>query len=95
MLQVVLNNGHKWITTEHAKQIACDFCQIHDDVAFKTAVDVLHDQRILIHFDNSEEFNKLVVLDLQSWLIDIMKKVITVKRYDDGEKEFMDFCVEM
>lgn len=42
-LQDFLNNSHKWITTEHEKQIECDFCQIHDDVAFKTAVDFLHD----------------------------------------------------
>ncbi|XP_074629654.1 uncharacterized protein LOC141887276 isoform X4 [Acropora palmata] len=87
MLQVFLNKGHKWITIKHAKQIASDFCQIHDDVAFKTAIDFLHDQRILIHFDDTDELNKLVVLDLQ-WLIDIMKKVITIKRYDDAEREF-------
>ena len=87
MLQVLLNNGRKWITIKHAKQIASDFCQIHDDVEFKTAIDFLHDQRILIHFDNTDELNKLVVLDLQ-WLIDVMKKVITIKRYDDAEREF-------
>ena len=34
-----------------------------------------------------DELNKLVVLDLQS-LIDVMKKVITIKRYDDAEREF-------
>ncbi|XP_044169489.1 uncharacterized protein LOC114951217 [Acropora millepora] len=87
MLQVFLNNGHKWISIERAKKIAYDFCQIHSDVAFKTAIDFLHDQRILIHFDNTTELNKLVILDLQ-WLIDVMKKVITIKRYDDGEGEF-------
>ena len=87
MLQVFLKNGHKWITIESAKKIAYDFCQIHDDVAFKTAIDFLHDQRILIHFDSTDELNKLVVLDLQ-WLIDVMKKVITIKRYDDAEREF-------
>ena len=87
VLQVFLNNGRKWITIELAKQIASDFCHIHDDVAFKTAIDFLHDQRILLHFDNSDELNKLVVLDLQ-WLIDVMKEVITIKRYDDGEREF-------
>ena len=87
MLQVFLNNGHKWISIERAKQIAHDFCHIHGDVAFKIAIDFLHDQRILIHFDNTDDLNKLVVLDLQ-WLVDIMKEVITIKRYDDGEREF-------
>ena len=72
MLQVFLNNGHKWISIERAKKIAYDSCQIHSDVAFKTAIDFLHDQRILIHFDNTTELNKLVILDLQ-WLIDVMK----------------------
>ena len=87
MLQVFLNNGHKWISIECAKKIAYDFCKIHSDVAFKTAIDFLHDQRILIHFDNTKELNKIVILDPQ-WLIDVMKKVITIKRYDDGEGEF-------
>ena len=87
MLQGLLHKGNKWITIEHAKQIAYDFCHIHKDVAFKTAIDFLHDQRILIHFDNTEELNKLVVLDLQ-WLVDVMKGVITIKRYDDEEREF-------
>ncbi|XP_074628662.1 uncharacterized protein LOC141886412 [Acropora palmata] len=87
MLQVFLNNGHKWISIERAKQIAHDFCHIHGDVAFKTAIDFLHDQRILIHFDNTDDLNKLIVLDLQ-WLVDVMKEVITIKRYDDGEREF-------
>ena len=86
-LQVFLNDGHKWISIERAKKIASDFCQIQSDVAFKTAIDFLHDQRILIHFDNTKALNKLVILDLQ-WLIDVMKKVITIKRYDDGEREF-------
>ena len=85
-LQVL--KGHKCIAVERAKQIAHE-CQIRDDVAFKTAIDFLHDQRILIHFDNTDKLNKLVVLDLQ-WLIDVMKKVITIKRFDDGEREFMD-----
>ena len=87
MLQRLLNKGHKWITIERAKQIAHDFCHIHDDLAFKTAIDFLHDQRILIHFGDTKELNKLVVLDLQ-WLVDVMKKVITIKRYDDEEREF-------
>ena len=86
-LQVLKNKGHKWITINQARQIASASCKIHDDAAFKTAIDFLHDQRLLLHFDNTDELNKLVVLDLQ-WLIDVMKKVITIKRYDDGERKF-------
>ena len=87
MLQVFLNNGYKWISIDRAKNVAYDFCQIRSDVEFKTAIDFLHHERILIHFDNTTELNNLVILDLQ-WLIDVMKKVITIKRYDDGEREF-------
>ena len=87
ILRVFRNAGRKWITIDHAKRIANEFCKIHDHVAFKTAIDFLHDQRILIHFDNTNDLNKLVVLDLQ-WLIDVMKEVITIKRYDGGEREF-------
>ena len=87
MLQGFLNKDHKWISIERAKQIAHDFCHIHDDEAFKTAIDFFHDQRILIHFDDTKELNKLVVLDLQ-WLVDVMKEVITIKRYDDEERAF-------
>ena len=49
----------------------------------------LHDLRTLIHFDDTKELNKLVVLDSQ-WLVDIFKKVITVKPYDPKEKKFLD-----
>ena len=84
-LQVVLDEGHKWITIEHAKRIASEVCQIHDNQEFVTLLDFLHDQRILIHFGDTLELNKLVVLDPQ-WLIDVFKAVITVKRYDQQER---------
>ncbi|XP_015775988.1 PREDICTED: uncharacterized protein LOC107354090 isoform X3 [Acropora digitifera] len=89
VLQVVLDEGHKWITIEHAKRIASEFCQIHDDQEFVTLLDFLHDQRILIHFSDTVELNKLVVLDPQ-WLIDVFKAVITVKRYDQQERGLND-----
>ncbi|XP_067026632.1 uncharacterized protein [Acropora muricata] len=88
-LQVVLGEGHKWITIEHAKRIASEICQIHDDQEFVTLLDFLHDQRILIHFSDTGELNKLVVLDPQ-WLIDVFKAVITVKRYDQQERGLND-----
>ena len=79
-LKVVLDEGHKRITFEHARRIASEVCQIHDDQEFKTVLDFLHDQRIIIHFDGTDELNKLVVLDPQ-WLIDVFKKVITCLLY--------------
>ena len=88
-LQVVLDEGHKWMTIEHAKRIASEVCQIHDHQEFVTLLDFLHDQRILIHFSDTVELNKLVVLDPQ-WLIDVFKAVITVKRYDQQERGLND-----
>ena len=93
-LQVVLDEGHKWITVEHAKRIASEVCQIHDDQEFVTVLDFLHDQRILIHFDDTVELNKLVVLDPQ-WLIDVFKTVITVKRYDQQEMGLNDLWLKL
>ena len=80
-LQVTLGEGHKWIYLEHARRIAAEVCQIYDNEEFVTLLDFLHDQRILIHFDDTPELNKLVVLDPQ-WLIDVFKKVITVQLSD-------------
>ena len=93
-LQNVLDEGHKWITIEHAKRIACEVCQIHDDQEFETVLDFLHDQRILIHFDDTVELNKLVVLDPQ-WLIDVFKTVITVPRYDQQERGLNDLWLKL
>ena len=93
-LQILLDEGHKWITIEHAKQIASKVCQIHDVQEFVTVLNFLHDQRILIHFDETVELNKLVVLDPQ-WLIDVFKTVITVKRYDHLKRGFKDLWLKL
>ena len=93
-LQGVLDEGHKWITIEDAKQIASEVCQIHDDQEFVTVLDFLHDQRILIHFDDTVKLDKLVVLDPQ-WLIDVFKTVITVKRYDQQERGLNDLWLKL
>ena len=93
-LKLVLDEGHKRITFEHAKRIASEVCQIHDDQEFVTVLDFLHDQRIIIHFDDTDELNKLVVLDPQ-WLIDVFKKIITVRRFDHIERGFKDLWLKL
>ena len=93
-LQLVLDEGYKCITIEHAKRIASEVCKIHDDQEFVTVLDFLHDQRILIHFGDTVELNKLVVLDPQ-WLIDVFKTVITVKRYDQQERGLNDLWLKL
>ena len=93
-LEDILDEGHKRITFEQAKRIASEVCQIHDHQEFVTVLDFLHDQRIIIHFDDTDELNKLVVLDPQ-WLIDVFKKVITVKRFDHTESGFLDLWLKL
>ncbi len=88
-LQVMKEDGIQWIYLERAKEIASEVCEINDDQEILTLLNFLHDQRILIHFDDTPELEKLVVLDAQ-WLIDVFKKVITVKRYDHKERKFKD-----
>ncbi|XP_044166090.1 uncharacterized protein LOC122950038 [Acropora millepora] len=93
-LKVVLDEGHKRITFEHARRIASEICQIHDYQEFLTVLDFLHDQRIIIHFDDTDELNELVVLDPQ-WLIDVFKEVITVKRFDRIESGFKNLWLKL
>ena len=88
-LHVMKEHGNRWISLERAKEIASEVCKIGDDQEILTLLNFLHDQRILIHFDDTPELDKLVVLDPQ-WLIDVFKKVITVKRFDQEEREFKD-----
>lgn len=85
-LKLLSKTHRKWITLEEAKEIASKNCKIDDEFEFQTLLNFLHDQRILIHFDDTPELKKMVILDTQ-WLIEVFKKVITVKRYEatDGE----------
>ena len=77
-LQTKVNDGKKWISLEDTKQIASKMCHIEDDREFTTLLNFLHDQRILIHFDNNPLLNNMVILDPQ-WLVDLFTSVITVK----------------
>ena len=88
-LQGTVKEGQKWISLGMAKQIASEVCQIDDDQEFLTLLNFLHDQRILIHFDDTPMLNNMVVLDPQ-WLVDVFKQVITVKPYDPKEREFAE-----
>ncbi len=93
-LQVMKEDGHKWISLDSAKQIASEVCNVVDDKQFHTLLNFLHDQRILIHFDDTPELNKLVVLDPQ-WLIDVFKEVITIRPYHGKEKQFRELWCKL
>ena len=86
-LQVMREGGKKWISCDAAKTIASEACNITGDQKFQTLLNFLHDKRILIHFNDTPELDKLVVLDPQ-WLIDVFKMVITVRPYNPKERKF-------
>ncbi|KAL9963892.1 hypothetical protein ACROYT_G027447 [Oculina patagonica] len=86
-LQVMKEDGHKCILLDRAKQIASEVCNVVDEKQFHALLNFLHDQRVLIHFDDTPELNRLVVLDPQ-WLIDVFKEVITVRPYHGKERKF-------
>ena len=87
-LQAKKEVGNKRISLESAKDIAKNDCNIVDEKEFETLMNYLHDIRSLIHYEDTVRLNTLVVLDPQ-WLVDVFKKVITVKPYDPQEKEFL------
>ena len=82
--------GNPYIDLEEAKTIARDKCRINDDQQFFTMLNFLHDQRILIHFDDPPELKDLVILD-PHWLIDLFRKVITVKPHT-GDMDYREEC---
>ena len=86
-VRVLLEEGYNWISLEKAKKIALEACGISIEKQFLTLLNFLHDRRILIHFDNTPELNKMVILDPQ-WLIDIFKKIITITPYQSSERKF-------
>ena len=86
-LHITEKDGHKWISLESAKQIASEVCQIVDDQEFLALLNFLHDQRIIIHFDDTPELCKFVVLDPQ-WLIYVFSRVITVQPNVHKDKKF-------
>ena len=73
--------GKPFISLNDAKKIASEECKIVDDQQFNTLMNFLHDQRILIHFGDTPVLERMVILNPQ-WLIDLFKRVITVKCYD-------------
>ena len=93
-LQAVKKKGYKCITLQTAKDVASKHCKIYEDKEVKTLMNYLHDLRRLIHFDDTAELNKLIVLNPQ-WLVDIFKKVITIKPNNYREKKFVDLWCKL
>ena len=85
-LREMVKDGTKWIHVENAKRIALEVCGISIEEQFLTMLNLLHDQRVLIHFDDTPELNKIVILDPQ-WLVDVFKKVITIPPFKKSKRE--------
>ena len=94
VLQCLRNEKYKYITIEKAREIASNKCGINDNAQFQTMLDFLHDQKVLIHFKETSQLNTLVILDPQ-WLIDIFKKVITIRPYEVTEKVLVQYWLKM
>ncbi|XP_078349581.1 uncharacterized protein LOC144634481 isoform X2 [Oculina patagonica] len=78
-------NGEPYIYLDEAERIARNECEIVDKEQFRTLLNFLHDQRILIHFEGTPELEKIVILDLQ-WLINLFRSVITIPSGEDKWK---------
>ena len=88
-MQAKKDEGNKWISLKETKEFACEVCNVSDEEEFRTLLNFLHDQRVLIHFDDTPELSKMVVLDTQ-WLINVFKEVITIRPFDNKEKKFKE-----
>ena len=93
-LQLLRKERKKWIPISEARQIASDKCGIDHDEQFRTLLNFLHDQKVLIHFNETPELENMVILDPQ-WLIDVFKKVITVKQYKHTEHNVEELWLKL
>ena len=89
VLHLLSKEGYNWVPIEKARQIAAEECGICDDNQFRTLLNFLHDQRVWIHFTESPALENVVILSAQ-WLIDVFKKVITFKGWEDVEDDFKE-----
>ena len=76
----------QFITLGEAREIARDKCEMVDEKELDTAINFMHDQRILIHFDETPKLKDMVILDPE-WLIHLFREVITVKTYDSSKSK--------
>ena len=90
VLYLLMSKGRERISIEEARQIASDECGIDDDVKFRTVLNFLHDQKVLINFNELPELESMVILNPQ-WLVDVFKEVITFKSFNPPENSVESF----
>ena len=64
-LQAKKEVGNKRISLETPKDFAKNDCNIVDSTEFETLLNCLHDIRSLIHYEDTVQLNKFLVLDPQ------------------------------
>ena len=84
--EALMGKTDHFISLDEARRIARDECGINDEQQIETSLNFLHDLRILIHFHDTPKLKDMVILDPQ-WLIDLFRKVITVKPYERKSDE--------
>ena len=90
VLYLLMSKGRERIFIEEARQVAVDECGIDDDVTFRTVLNFLHDQKVLINFNELPELESMVILNPQ-WLVDVFKEVITFKSFNPPENSVESF----
>ena len=90
VLYLLMSKGRERISIEEARQIASDECGIDDNVKFRTVLNFLHDQKVLINFNELPELESMVILNPQ-WLVDVFKEVITFKSFNPPENSVESF----
>ena len=92
VLYLLMSKGRERIFIEEARQVALDECGIDDDVKFRTALNFLHDQKVLINFNELPELESMLILNPQ-WLVDVFKEVITFKSFNPPENSVESFNI--
>ena len=87
-------DGHKWISLNEAENIATEKCGISSTYQFTSMLNFLHDQRILVHFNDTPQLGRMVILDPQ-WLIDVFKEVITIRPYQRQERKYEQLWLKL
>ena len=87
-------DGHKWISLNEAENIATEKCGISSTYQFTSMLNFLHDQRILVHFNDTPQLGRMVILDPQ-WLIDVFKEVITIRPYQSKERKYEQLWLKL
>ncbi|CAH3179490.1 unnamed protein product, partial [Porites lobata] len=76
VLHLLSKEGYNWVPVEKARQIGTEECGICDNKQFRTLLNFLHDQRVLIHFTESPELQNVVIGQERTGKTSLKKSVL-------------------